>query len=297
MLSYGKIARVLLIASAPVLAQTSPTTPVIQQPRTVPGVISRPAINPAAGPVRQLPPTTGTATASPTQPAPAPQTVVNSLPMQGQPSLPASLMVTPTTSIAHNGTTAVNYAQGKLSILAENAPLGSVLKLVASKTGAVVDLAPELQSEPVIASLGPAPVQDVLTRLLDSPKIDYIILGTGDEPGSLQRVVVRRRKSFGQMAMAPQPKPAEELDENGHLASNGLAPEDANLSQAELMDKWRQEREKRRIAEIEQQKVEREALKAETEATIQNQNQNQNNDAPPAAQENPSQQPPQNPQQ
>jgi hypothetical protein len=180
----------------------------------------------------------------------------------------------------------VNYIQGRLTILAENAPLGSVLKQVAAKTGANVDLAPELQSEPVIASLGPGSVQEVLTRLLDSPRIDYIIMGSGDEPGGLQRVIVRQRRSFGAM-QAPQPKPEQELDENGHLASNGLAPEDAHLPQAELMDKWRREREEKRVAEIEEQRLAREAEKTNPDPP------------PPPPQDNPPaapEPPPQNPQ-
>jgi hypothetical protein len=155
-------------------------------------------------------------------------------------------------------------------VVSQNAPLGVVLKLVAAKTGAVVDLAPELQNEPVIAQLGPSSVREVLTRLLDSPRIDYIIMGTGDAPGSLQRIVVRTRQSFARVAMAtvrPQQPKAQEaedekLDENGLLA-NGLTPADAKLTQEQLMENWKKAREQLRLAEIEQQRQDRENEKTQ----------------------------------
>jgi hypothetical protein len=169
----------------------------------------------------------------------------------------------------HEASAAVDYANGQISVTAENAPLGVVLKLISAKTGAVVDLAPELQNEPVVAQLGPSPVREALTALLDSPRVDYIVLGTGDEPGSLQRIVVRTRQSFGRVAMAairpPQPKPEEaeeepKLDENGHLVSS---PE-----QEQRMENWKKAREIQRLAEIKRQEQDREndKLQPQTEA-------------------------------
>jgi hypothetical protein len=174
----------------------------------------------------------------------------------------------------HEASAAVDYANGQISVTAENAPLGVVLKLISAKTGAVVDLAPELQNEPVVAQLGPSPVREALTALLDSPRVDYIVLGTGDEPGSLQRIVVRTRQSFGRVAMAairpPQPKPEEaeeepKLDENGHLVSS---PE-----QEQRMENWKKAREIQRLAEIKRQEQDREndKLQPQTEAQPQTQ--------------------------
>ncbi len=148
-------------------------------------------------------------------------------------------------------------------MVADNAPLGFVLNLIAAKTGAVIDLVPELQNEPVVARLGPASVREVMSALLDSPRIDYIVLGAGDETGALQRVVVRTRHSMGLFAMsaprAPQPKQeeaAEEetLDQDGHLVSNGRTPTQAQ----QRMQNWQRSREAMRAAEIKQQAQERE---------------------------------------
>ena len=54
-----------------------------------------------------------------------------------------------------------------------------LLKLISAKTGATIDVAPELQNEPVVAQIGPKAIQEVMSVLLDSPKIDYIIMGSG----------------------------------------------------------------------------------------------------------------------
>lgn len=159
---------------------------------------------------------------------------------------------------------AVDYARGQLTVVSQSATLGAVLKLVAAKTGAVIDLAPELQNEPVIAKLGPSSVREVLTGLLDSPRIDYIIMGTGENPGSLKRIVVRTRKTFGKLAIAPvrsqaQPAPTEaaQTEENGHPAA-GASSAEAKLTQEQLMENWKKVREEKRLAEIEQQRQERE---------------------------------------
>jgi hypothetical protein len=162
----------------------------------------------------------------------------------------------------------VDYTNGQLTVVSERAMLGQVLNLVAAKTGGVVDVAPELQHEPVIARLGPAPVREVLTGLLDSPKIDYIIMGTGNDPSGLGRIVVRARQSFGRMTIAmhpvqPQPQPQEEakVDETGHLP-NGLTPAEAKLTQEQLMENWKKTREQMRVAEIQQQAQDRENEKS-----------------------------------
>ena len=160
----------------------------------------------------------------------------------------------------------MDYSHGQLTVVSERATLGQVLKLVAAKTGGMMDLAPELQNEPVMARLGPGPVREVLTGLLDSPKIDYIIMGTGDGPGGLERVVVRTRQSFGRTEFAanrpfqpPQP-PAEnefKLNENAPPVAGVAKPQTA-LTQEQLMANWQKVREEKRLAEIEQQRKDRE---------------------------------------
>jgi hypothetical protein len=159
----------------------------------------------------------------------------------------------------------VDYASGQLSVVADKAPLGLVLKLIAGKTGAVVDVAPELQQEPVIARLGPAPVREVLTGLLDSPRIDYIVFGTGDVPGSLQRILVRKRQSFGDVAMggvrSQQSRlagDAPQADRNGRVIYRGTTPAEAEMMQEQRMEEWKKSRAQMLEAEVKQQAQDRE---------------------------------------
>jgi hypothetical protein len=170
-------------------------------------------------------------------------------------------------------TAAVLYAQGQLTVISQNASLGTVLKLISAKTGALIDLAPELQNEPVVAQIGPSAAREVLTGLLDSPRIDYIIMGTGDAPGSLQRIVVRTRQSFARTEMAAgrasQPRPQDveteaKVDEDGRPDA-GVAPATAPMTQEQLMENWKKIREEKRLAEIEQQRQDRENEKTQVQ--------------------------------
>jgi len=157
---------------------------------------------------------------------------------------------------APDGAATVNYVRGQLTVVSHNAPLELVLKLVASKTGATVGLAPELQNEPVIAQIGPGSVHDVVTRLLDSPKIDYILLGKGDDPDNLSRIVVQSRRAQRPGTQAYRPPPQE--DEDARAANGNLSEDESKMSQEELRERWRKIREEKLAAEIRQQKEDRE---------------------------------------
>jgi hypothetical protein len=158
----------------------------------------------------------------------------------------------------------VNYSQGQLTVVSQSASLGTVLKLISTKTGAVIDLAPELQNEPVIAQIGPNGVREVMTALLDSPKIDYIIMGTGNASGGMERILVRTRQSFGRnvipMNRPQQPAPAEAAEfrfSTGAPATSVAKPQ-TQLTQEQMMENWKKIREEKKIAEIEQQRQDRE---------------------------------------
>jgi len=176
-------------------------------------------------------------------------------------SAPATMVPAPTTE----PTATVRYAQGQLTVSSQNASLGSVLKLISAKTGATIDVAPELQNEPVVAQIGPGAIQDVMSALLDSPKIDYIIMGSGAAEGGLQRILVRTRQSFGRTEFAANrpfqpPQPAEnEFKLNEHAPPvAGVAKPQTALTQEQLMANWQKAREEKRLAEIEQQRKDRE---------------------------------------
>ena len=333
MLSFGRAARLILVATVPALAmaQTPQIHPASPQQRpaasspasTAPAPAARP--QPPAAPSSQRfvtsenffharPKPQPSSNAAPTDAANSasqPATVRNTPALQPRPTMPASAqppaiaaasaLSTPQPSAAtavpntpspvgsgHHGAAAVDYPQGQLTVVSQNAPLGLVLKLVAAKTGAVIDLAPELQNEPVIAQLGPGPGREVMTGLLDSPRIDYIIMEKGDEAGNIQRIIVRTRHAFARVAMAAihQPQPKQEdleeetkVDANGHMA-NGLTPPEAKMTQQQLMENWKKVREEKRLAEIQQQEQDRENEKTQVEPTPQPQSEPQPDNPP-----------------
>ncbi|HKR96821.1 MAG TPA: hypothetical protein VJW55_15700 [Candidatus Angelobacter sp.] len=192
-----------------------------------------------------------------TTPVPVQATPIAAIPQVQGPQVQAPQAAQPVTA-SSTGNALVDYASGQLSVVSDDAPLGYVLKEIAAKTGAVVDIAPELQNERVVARLGPASVREILTRLLDSPQIDYIVLGTGDEPGSLQRIVVRTRGRAGQIAMAGARQPQAtsipaNFEQQSQMGMNGPI----NAAQTQRMENWQKAREEMRLAEIRKQAQER----------------------------------------
>jgi len=290
------------VSASPAAQQRVPVSPYghrFTPPANVPA--SNQPTNPAPAASRPVTPQAANTPAKPAVQPPAvlPQAIqpVIPSPVAAQPVIQQPLIQPPSVqSVAMSpsplsGAAAVDYANGQLTVVSERATLGQVLHLVAAKTGGVVDVAPELQHEPVVVRLGPAPVREVLTGLLDSPKIDYIIMGTGDGSSGLGRIVVRTRQSFGRMTIAmhpvqPQPQPQEEAktDETGHLP-NGLTPAEAKLTQERLMENWKKTREQMRLAEIQQQAQDRENEKNNPQAEPQPEQPN----GPPPPPDNPPQ--------
>lgn len=254
-------------ASVPTGQSGNTSAPVIPAARQVipPQNFPRPVANPNVAPIhiQPAPPVARPAAAIPASPTASPMiaplvaaTVPSPMPQ------PAVSAVPPTSE----PTATVHYAQGRLTVTSQNASLGMVLKLISAKTGATIDLAPELQNEPVVAQIGPSAIQDVMSALLDSPKIDYIIMGSGAADGGLQRILVRTRHSFGRTEFAasrpfqpspPQPETELKLNENVPPVA-GVAKPQTPLTQEQLMANWQKAREEKRLAEIEQQRVDRE---------------------------------------
>lgn len=153
---------------------------------------------------------------------PTPVSPVVSLKARPEPELviPAAAPVT-----AHgSGDMAVDFRNGQLSVVADDAELGKVLHQVGEKTGASVEVAPEVTGERVIAHLGPGPAAEIVATLLNSPRIDFIMMGSNDQ-NSISRLIVRRKASFAKelpqltaaappatqpeaSATEPQPEPA-----------------------------------------------------------------------------------------
>jgi hypothetical protein len=101
-------------------------------------------------------------------------------------STPVAAISQPVTA----GAPVVKYANGKLSIAAQNATMGDLLRALSSATGAVIDFPNEHAAERMSANIGPGTVRDVLSSLLNGSGFNYVILGSQNNPNVLQRLIL-----------------------------------------------------------------------------------------------------------
>lgn len=113
----------------------------------------------------------------------------------------------------------VTYQGGQLTIQSNNATLAQVLRSVQSMTGASFDIPASANSDRVVAQLGPGQPKDVLATLLNGSKFNYIILGSPEQPGSVQKLILTPRQNIpitntAQNHPVPQPQPEPQQDED-----------------------------------------------------------------------------------
>lgn len=74
-------------------------------------------------------------------------------------------------------------------MFAKNSRLSDILRAIAEKTGASIDV-PEGANERVVSQLGPAPARDVMSALLNGSHFNYVMVGTETDPDGVARVVL-----------------------------------------------------------------------------------------------------------
>jgi hypothetical protein len=89
----------------------------------------------------------------------------------------------------------VTYRDGQLTINAQNSTLAEVLKLVAEKTGAVIEVPPGSGLDRIFEHTGPGQADDVLARLLNGSPFDFIIVGSPQRPHELTQVLLSLRQA------------------------------------------------------------------------------------------------------
>jgi hypothetical protein len=113
------------------------------------------------------------------------------LPCRGQnasgtaelPPLPDAVAAPPAgTVVSTQHSPVVTYRDGQLTIDAENSTLAEVLKLLAEKTGAVIDVPPGSGLERIVEHTGPGRAEDVLAWLLNGSPFDFVIVGSSQPP-------------------------------------------------------------------------------------------------------------------
>jgi AMIN domain len=119
----------------------------------------------------------------------------------------------------------VTYRNGLLGITANKATLSEVLFAVQQRTGAEVSLAAGAEQEKVVAELAPGPAPEVLARLLNGSKFNFLILSAVDNPQQLDRIILSTRPEGAFMPLAPVQVPNDDLEDHEAAGPN---PQPAN---------------------------------------------------------------------
>jgi len=100
----------------------------------------------------------------------------------------------------------VSYRDGQLTIDADNSTLAAVLKMVAEKTGSVIDIPPGTGLERIVQHSGPGRAEDVLAHLLNGSPFDFIIVGSPQRPHDPAEVLLFLHGADAPVEQAAQPK-------------------------------------------------------------------------------------------
>ena len=84
----------------------------------------------------------------------------------------------------------VEFANGLLSIHANNATLSEVLFQIQKKTGAEIAIPAGTEQERVAADFGPASPSEVLSQLLNGSGLNFVVVGSESDPNALRSVLL-----------------------------------------------------------------------------------------------------------
>jgi hypothetical protein len=87
----------------------------------------------------------------------------------------------------------VSYLNGQLTVISQNATLGDVLTAIQRQTGAVIDFHAGGATDRVAGRMGPGAPRDVLASLLNGSHFDYVMIGSSNNPGGVERVILTPR--------------------------------------------------------------------------------------------------------
>jgi antitoxin (DNA-binding transcriptional repressor) of toxin-antitoxin stability system len=134
----------------------------------------------------------------PSQPAGRPSLVTANYTTHAEPASVPISVVTPEAPPLE-----VTYRNGLLGIRANKATLSEVLYAVQQRTGAEVSIAAGAEQEKVVADLEPGPAPEVLARLLNGSRFNFLILSAVDDPRKLDRVILSVRPDGAFMPLSP----------------------------------------------------------------------------------------------
>ena len=153
---------------------------------------------------------------------PVPEPVVEVAPPPPLPLTPGQMPPNPPS---------VTYADGQLTIVAENSRMADILSAVRTQTGAAMDIPPGGGTERVWAQFGPGPARAVLAALLGGTDFDYVIQAADADPARIQSVMLTARtKGIHTGDTSPTPASYANRWQNRIHSNNtpGLEPRDSD---------------------------------------------------------------------
>jgi hypothetical protein len=117
----------------------------------------------------------------------------------------------------------VSFQAGLLTISANKASLSEVLFAVHQRTGADIAIPAGAEQEKVVAEIGPASAPEVLSRLLNGTKFNFLILSAANDPGTVDRVILSARPEGPAAAFQPL-QPMAPVDENPEADAPARTP-------------------------------------------------------------------------
>jgi hypothetical protein len=97
----------------------------------------------------------------------------------------------------------VSYRNGQLTIDAVNETLATVLRVVARKINATIDVPPGGGLDRIVDHIGPGSASDVLTQLLKGSHFNFVMMGSPQRPNELQQVLLTMRGDSGTPYVPP----------------------------------------------------------------------------------------------
>jgi hypothetical protein len=118
----------------------------------------------------------------------------------------------------------VSYADGELTVNAQNSRLGDVIEAIRVRTGISVEFLSGPMNDRVFDQVVPAPLRDVLTKLLYGLGLNYVIQTSSQDPQIVTKLVLSAQP---QVAATGPPRPANQpvVEQADNQASSGGANE------------------------------------------------------------------------
>jgi hypothetical protein len=84
----------------------------------------------------------------------------------------------------------VEFANGMLTIHAQNSTLSEILFQIQKKTGAEIAIPAGTERDRVAADFGPGTPSDVLSQLLNGSGLNFVVVGSASDPNALRSVLL-----------------------------------------------------------------------------------------------------------